>query len=115
MRASHIKRFFQLAVLVTLGACGVICPSDTQIGPVVSTSSSFPSLVACEAARTAATACPLITAPDGACIAYCTNNWWPCIASATKPSSAPGAACFPNQADNQYYFSCVAKATCHCV
>ena len=102
----------------------VACPQIDAIppdwaDPTTPTIGPYATSAACEAARAAATAatCGPITGPDAACVAYCKSGWYPggCIAKATNALFTVAAACFPQQSDNQYYFSCTNTATCHCV
>lgn len=90
----------------------LICPADylmtrpTQYG-------GHATQAACNAAATAPTPCTPYAAADPGCVAYCKNNWWPCVAGFRNPAEVAGS-CYPLQSGTWAY-SCVEQADCHCV
>ena len=117
MQTITIPGALRAAILAALGAvasaCGLICPADVPMAVVSNDYGPHADRPTCEAARVASTCAP-ITRPDAACTAYCKANWWSCLGSARNASSIVGAVCYP-KTDNQFYFTCVETATCHCV
>ena len=112
-----MPKLLALVIVLALPGCSVLCPADVPMAFTTTEYGPYTTIGACDTARAATKTCSPIKKADAACLAYCKSGWYPggCLGSATNAASTVGAACFPKQSDNQYYYACVDTATCHCV
>ena len=107
-----------LALSFVLSGCGsIFCPGDVAMADSASDIGPHATLAACETARAVATCLPRIAAPTAACTTHCKSGSFPsfCIAGVRNASFIVGNACFPNQADDKYYYRCINQAACTCI